>query len=273
MEPKTQEQPTLLAIKNHHKRDEQILFEEEEHKYTILCDKETKYTSVTTYVHDQFEKFDADLIIGKMMASPYWPKNKYYGKKPYEIKELWEKNRDEAANAGTKMHYDIECYYNEMDVSNDSIEFQYFKEFLEKHQHMKAYRTEWTVFDTDLKLAGSIDMVFYNEKDNTYHIYDWKRCKEIKKSNGYNKYSINPILSDLPDTNYWHYTLQLNIYKALLEKNYDMKISSCALVCLHPENKNKSFQIHKVPDLNDTIQKLFNVREENVKRANIVSSE
>jgi len=213
---------TFLAEKNPHVRDEQIAFEEDSHTYTIRCDPTSKYTSVTTYVHEQFETFDADLIIGKMIESPYWNKNKYYGKTPDEIKKLWDKNRDEAAAAGTKMHYDIECYYNNICVENDSIEFQYFKDFTEKYPHMKPYRTEWTIFDVELKIAGSIDMVFYNEKDHMYYIYDWKRCKEIKKSTGFNKHSVNSILSDLPDTNYWHYTLQLNIYKALLEKNYDM---------------------------------------------------
>jgi len=192
-----------------------------------------------------------------MMSSPYWTKNKYYGKTPYEIKALWEDNRDTAAQAGTKIHYDIECYYNQMTVDNDSVEYTYFKNFVENTTHLEAYRTEWTVYDTELKLAGSIDMVFYNKNDQKYYIYDWKRCKEIKKSNGYNKYSINPVLSDLPDSNYWHYTLQLNIYKALLERNYNIKIAGCSLVCLHPNNKNKTYQILKVPMLDDVIQKLF----------------
>lgn len=255
-----QSRPCYLEKKNHHTRDEQILFEETGHKYTILCDPESSYTSVTTYVHEQFEKFDTDLIIGKMMSSPYWHKNKYYGKTPFEIKQLWDKNRDEAAAAGTKMHYDIECYYNNLPVENDSIEFQYFRKFLETYSHMTAFRTEWTVFDVELKLAGSIDMVFYNEKDGAYYIYDWKRCKEIKKTTSFNKFSTNSVLSDLPDTNYWHYTLQLNIYKAILEKNYGIKIAGCALVCLHPDNKNKSFQVHPVPMLDDVIRKLFDVR-------------
>lgn len=256
--------PTLLAIKNKHERDLHIEFEEESHKYTILCDPNSKYTSVTTYVHEQFEKFDADMIIGRMMSSPYWNNNKYFGKTPFEIKKLWEDNRDQAAEAGTKMHYDIECHYNDIVVQNDSIEYKYFNDFLEKHKHFTAFRTEWVIFDTELKLAGSVDMVFYNEKDNSYYIYDWKRCREIKKSNGYNKYSINPILNELPDTNYWHYTLQLNIYKALLEKNYGITIAGCVLVCLHPDNKNKTFQTYKVPILNDLISRLFSARKQQI---------
>lgn len=256
---------TCLALLNPHERDSLIHFEEASHKYTILCDPDTKYTSVTTFVHEQFEEFNADIIIGKMMDSPYWSKNKYYGKTPFEIKALWEENRDCAASAGTKMHYDIECYYNKIEVVNDCIEFKYFKNFVEKYPELEAYRTEWVVFDSELKIAGSIDMVFYNKKTREYNIYDWKRSKGIKKSNTFNKYSSNPILSSVPDTNFWHYTLQLNLYKALLQKNYGINITTCALVCLHPENNNNNFQIHKVPDIQSIIMKLFECRKEKLR--------
>ena len=35
---------------------------------------------------------------------------------PDEIKKMWSDNGAEASAAGTKMHYDIECFYNDMDV-------------------------------------------------------------------------------------------------------------------------------------------------------------
>ena len=38
--------------------------------------------------------------------------------------------------------------------------------------------------DKELQFAGSIDMSFQRE-DGTIDIYDWKRCKEIKKTNGW----------------------------------------------------------------------------------------
>ena len=37
-----------------------------------------------------------------MMSSKNWPNNKYYGKTSDEIKQLWEQNRDQAAEAGDK---------------------------------------------------------------------------------------------------------------------------------------------------------------------------
>ena len=32
------------------------------------------------------------------------------------------------------------------------------------NSHLKPYRTEWMIYDKELKLAGSIDMIFINEK-------------------------------------------------------------------------------------------------------------
>ena len=98
-----------------------------------------------------------------MMASRKWPNNKYYGKTPEEIKKIWSDNGKQASTAGTKMHYDIECYYNDQDVEveEDCIEWKYFENFEQDlGQFMEPYRTEWMVYDEDLKFAGSIDMIF-----------------------------------------------------------------------------------------------------------------
>lgn len=112
--------PIYLENKNKHIRDERILFDEPTHTYTI--DGDSNYTSVTTFVHHHFEKFDADKIIDNMMKSKKWPSSKYYNMKREEIKKVWDDNRDCAAEAGTKLHYDIECFYNEIPNENTSIE-------------------------------------------------------------------------------------------------------------------------------------------------------
>ena len=57
----------VLAKRNHHERDDNIVFQEEGHKYTILSDKDSAYTSVTTWNHSHFEKFNADKIIDGMI--------------------------------------------------------------------------------------------------------------------------------------------------------------------------------------------------------------
>ena len=208
-----------------HPRDALIVFEADSHKYT--CAGESGYMSVTTWNHTHFPEFDADAIITKMMSNPRtWPKSPYYGKTREEIKAGWEKNRDEAAAAGTAMHYAIECYYrgetphaplgetptppnsgegSSNDISSNSVEGSsnngaegsssdagvracvaggqspHFIAFLAAHPHLKPYRTEWTIFNEDVRIAGTVDMIYENESDGTLMIYDWKRCKILKR--------------------------------------------------------------------------------------------
>lgn len=250
----------FLSSKNKHLRDNNISFQEEGHIYDINGDK--TYTSVTTWIHSLFEHFDADKIIDKMMNSKNWTNNKYYGKTSEEIKNIWEINRDISAKAGTKLHYDIECTYNNIKVDNDSQEFKYFLDFYEDYKNtLEPFRTEMLVYYEELKLSGSIDMIF-KCKDGTYEIYDWKRSKEILKSSNFNKWIKSEVVSHIPDTNYWHYSLQLNTYKYILQKKYDMKVGNLYLVVLHPDN-NKYLRI-KAPDLQDEIQDLFEERTKNI---------
>jgi L-asparaginase II len=106
-------------------------------------------------------------------------------------------------------------------------------------------------------------MIFRNP-DGTLLIYDWKRCKNIKKDNRWQQ-ATTDCVSHLPDTNYWHYSLQLNTYKYLLEKNYNEKIAGMFLVCLHPNNANKSYIKIEVPDLGDELKDLMALRKSMIK--------
>ena len=51
---------TFLSKKNKHERDDRILFDEPTHVYTI--DGDSGFTSVTTWNHLHFEKFDLMLL-------------------------------------------------------------------------------------------------------------------------------------------------------------------------------------------------------------------
>jgi ATP-dependent exoDNAse (exonuclease V) beta subunit len=251
--------PDFLALKNTHPRDEFISFDEGPHIYTVHGD--SSFTSVTTWNHSHFEHFDSDGIIDKILTNKRRndPTYKYYGKTKEQIKADWDKNRDEAAAAGTKMHYDIECYYNEMDVNNDSIEYSWFLRFVKDFPELKPYRTEWCVYYEELKLSGSIDMIFENP-DGTLQIYDWKRCKEISYDSYYGKSAITPCIKHLPDTNYWHYSLQLNVYKNILEIKYGKKVTALYLVCLHPDSGYKTYDRIEVQILDKEIKDLFEFR-------------
>ena len=252
--------PTYLAKKNPHERDNDISFEEGPHIYTVKGNR-GGYTSVTTWNHSHFCSFDSESIVNNILRSHRMkdPTYKYYGKTKEDILKMWDDNRDQAARAGTKMHNDIEYYYNKEPVNNESEEFSYFQNFLKDFSDLKPYRTEWMIFHEELMLSGSIDMIYENP-DGTLQIYDWKRCKEIEHETNYNKYATTQCISHLPDTNFWHYALQLNVYKAILEQKYGKKITDLYLVCMHPDNVYKNYQRIKVPIMEKEIEELFKYR-------------
>jgi hypothetical protein len=276
--------PVLSQI-NHHERDKHIQFMEEGHKYTILTDPNTIYTSVTTWNHSHFPKFDAIQVIQNMMKGKNWKEgHKYWGLTQQQIIEQWSSNGLSVSSAGTDMHYEIECFMNNdllpknythkelydfyMEKNGDthhtkSVEWQYFIQFVKDTPHLKPYRTEWTIYHEDIKLAGSIDMVYENH-DGTLAIYDWKRSKDIKKVNSWNKYAITKSICQMPDTNFWHYSLQLNTYKMILEEKHDKKVTELFLVRLHPDAEENTYELLKVPDLSSDIKNLFQERKCNM---------
>ena len=250
--------PTYLAQLNPHEKDQYIKFEEEGHKYTIH--DEGGYTSITTLIAKLFEHFDANKTVEKMLLNKKKmadPSYKYCGMSKDQILSLWAANGKDASEKGTKMHYLIEQYYNKIPSDDGSIEYSYFKNYLIDFPDLKPFRTEWTVFYTKYKLCGSIDMVYENP-DGTLQISDWKRVKSIEYEAFNNKTSIVPCLQTMPDTNFWHYCLQLNLYKTILEEQYDKKVTALYLVCLHPDNPTKSYDRLEVPILENEVINLLN---------------
>lgn len=252
--------PNYLATLNAHPRDEFITFEEGPHIYTV-CGERGTYTSVTTWNHSHFSHFDADAVIDGMFASGNMdkPTHKYHGMTKEQIKEQWRDSGRLASGSGTQIHADIEHYYNGMPIENDSLEFKYFLKFVKDHPDLTAYRTEWMIYYEELMISGSIDMVFKNP-DGTISIYDWKRAKEIDTEPKFGKYSHTPCISHLPDVNFWHYSLQLNVYRMILEKKYGMKVSKLVLVRIHPDDVYKTYECLEVPFLDDEIAALTELR-------------
>ena len=231
----------VLATKNKHPRDDHIRFFEPTHTYYI-DGSSTNVTSCTGFLHQFFPHFDAKVTIQKMMRSPKWAQSKYFGKTAIEIETGWSDSGKEASGLGTAMHLAIEQFLNgaheRIDpVVKDTPEWQYFMNFWELHGHdLEPYRMEWEVWSAPHLLCGSIDGVFKRRSDGKIVLYDWKRSKEIKSTNDYEK-GYAPV-DHLPNCNYWHYTLQLNTYRWFLETLYGLEVGDMYLVILHPNNPN-----------------------------------
>jgi hypothetical protein len=322
--------PTYLSIKNRHERDKNIVFFEEGHRY--LVNGKSGFTSTTTFIHSLFSHFDSDGIISGILKKKEWsddPEYKYYRMSADEISTMWKKNGEMASKAGTKMHYNIECFFNNMQYENDlknndsfalslidvddhtpitdtnptggdvddhtpitdtnptggdvddecvvfpptiddgSKEFDYFKKFVDEivlKEELEPYRTEMLVYDEEIKITGSIDML-YRKNNGEFAIFDWKRSKEILYEGFRGKKSSVKCINHLNDSNFWHYSLQLNIYRRILQKNYGLIVSDLRLVILHPDNNN--YICLNVSFLDDEINALFKMRVCEVEKQNV----
>ena len=259
--PKNYQPWQKLSVANAHPRDKHIEFDEPTHRYTLKgeCDK---WISCTGFLHDFFPHFDPDTTISKMMASPKWKLSKYYGKTPKEIKDEWSNSGKEASGAGTAMHLAIEQFlHGSEEVIEPSVlqtkEWRYFMNFWRDcGDDLVPYRSEWEVYSEPHKLAGSIYMFYYRKSDGKHVIYDWKRSKGIKTDNTFeNGYAP---LSHLPNCNYWHYTLQLNVYKWFLETYYGLEIGDLYIVIFHPDNTN--YQRMRLNILKDEVLEMLDCR-------------
>ena len=232
-----------LAVKNPHPRDDSLMFDEAQHRYVV--GENNEYVSVTSKVKSCFREFDPDSVISSMRIDGEWkPGSKYAGLSPSEVKALWKNKGEEAARLGTEMHEAIEYYFNGEENRLNELEGsvrQQFHKFADcLPVGLVPYRTEWRVWDGTSKTAGTIDMVFIG-LDGRLHIYDWKRTERLKYD-GYDGACALPTgLQHIPDASFWHYSLQLNVYKLILERCYGLEVSSMRLVCFHP-NRN----IHEV---------------------------
>jgi hypothetical protein len=268
----------VLATKNCHDRDQYIQFFEEGHKYIVLFEPQVRYTSVTTWNHSHFPHFDADAVISSMMKGRGWKEgHKYWGLTADQIKAMWSNNASAVSGAGTDLHFEIECFNNESRLECDytnkelytlymsnhgethesrPLEWQYFINFVKDFPNLKPFRTEWVIYNEDVKISGSIDMVYENQ-DGTLSIYDWKRAKNITRVNNFNRFALTPQICHLPDSNFWHYALQLNTYKAIIEAKYGRTVRDLFLVRLHPDAEEQNYELIPLPDLSADVRALF----------------
>jgi hypothetical protein len=230
-----------LATQNKHPRDTHLRFYEPTHTYYIKGSSDG-VISCTGFIHQFFPHFNAKATIEKMMKSPKWPSSPYYGMTKEAIEEKWSSSGKEASSLGTAMHLSIEQFLNGAhDLIDPTVksskEWEYFMNFWnECGDDLEPFRMEWEVWCELHMLCGSIDGVFRRKSDGKIVIYDWKRSKEIKTANDFE--TGYPPLDHLPNTNYWMYTLQLNIYRWFLETYYGCDVGDLYLVILHPNNRN-----------------------------------
>lgn len=245
-------------------QDKLISFEEDSHTYNVIgCGDMRPVSSVISMF---FEPFNAEVASirkckGDLVAAA-------------KLREEWESRGVLASQAGTFLHKQIENYLNDKtepqtfkcDVEYNgkylhlnkridiSKEWSFFKAF-DQATTYQPFRTEWCIYDRDARMAGTVDLICARP-DGTYELYDWKRSNKVdpNETNAWSS-GING-LEHLPDTSYYHYCLQQNLYRYMLEKNYGIKISRLNLVVLHPDFM--TYKVVPVPFMDREVNVIIN---------------
>lgn len=254
----------LLSRKNPHPFDSRLGFDFNGHSYT-LDGSSANMISCTTLKGLFFNKFIPDEAIEKIMNSSKYLTDvdyKYYMKTSEDIKKEW----SESNRLGTCLHNDIEKFLNGLEVTNTSKEYAFFQSFLQENSDLQPYRTEWSIFSELLRISGTIDAVFRNTKGE-FILMDWKRSVVTYDEFDNAKFPIE----HLKDNKFIQYSIQLNLYRQILEDFYGIRIKDMFIVELHPDND--SYKMIQSPRLEDELKNLFAFRADVLRKMGYTTSE
>jgi hypothetical protein len=221
-----------------------IAFEDESHVYHDGKDQtgNADYISVTTLI-DRFFPFDMDRFIKT--------KAKREERTEKDVLEEFLQNRDEASEKGTHLHEQIENFLKGDKYDASLPEFRLFEKFYEEIIVAKGFEfveAEKKILLERFNVAGTVDALFKKPNKDEYLIVDWKRSKKLTVDGHPRIYGYGYALSELShldNSSYYKYALQQNIYKYILQTEYDKPISSMNLIVLH-ENYNEYHRVNLV---------------------------
>ena len=228
-------------------------FEESTHSY-YYNGKRGKY-SVTQFIERFHEKFDSEKI-----SARYADK---HGLHQQDVLDEWDKAGKISACAGTIIHSYLENAKRgktfELDYSK-AIEYGIYDEVKERvdillpqaqqfHEdtlnRLFPIQLEYTVGIEDI-IAGNIDMLCWNQKAQEFQIWDYKNLKKFTTTNFYGN-KCKDVFEGITDSHLVKYSIQLNTYKVILQRELGIPIGKCYLVHFNYEQPDE-FQIHECLD-------------------------
>lgn len=235
-------------------RRRRITIDEPTHEYRV--DGERIQQNVTSSLDELCGEFHEDRTIDRMLANTYrWKQNKHYAtcnfdefgneltreEKAERLKRKWRESRED----GTRLHKFIEQQYEEPATSSTTATVTppsapnaaaYFNfEDIRMFNGWLLVATEYPVYDVACSIAGTVDAIYMPNplQPRQVVLVDWKRAA-ITTTVGNMTYE-HPLMSQYAKGNYWKYAMQLNIYREILERNYDLHVLDVFLVSMPPD--------------------------------------
>lgn len=232
--------------------DPNFVFNEELHTYSYLDPSTLKpvqtFTSVTGFLSQFKTKFESEMIARQVA--------KRRGVSYISVLNEWKEISDTALDLGTRTHKWIEDYYNgeKPAYPDDPILLDRVNKFEEIHRE-KLYRftpvkQEFRVFSRKWGIAGTMDELF--KLNSRYYVGDWKTNKKFttdEDSEGRKQKLLYPF-EDLWDNSLNGYSIQLSLYRLILQEEAGFETAGGFLVWIGPKSKP---ELHKIVDLRDRL--------------------
>jgi hypothetical protein len=240
-------------------RDPNFVFDEARHTYSYLNPITGKpvqtFQSVTGFL-GQFKKpFDSEMIAGIVA--------KKRGVSKKIILAEWKEISDIALKLGTNVHKWIEDYYNGENPELPTAENEYervqmfLKLYEDKLHKFKPLHQEFRVFSRKWGLAGTLDALF--QLNDGIYVGDWKTNKKFTtdlQPEGRKQKLLYPF-NDMWDNSLNGYSIQLSMYRLMLQEESGYETNGGFLVWIGPNGKP---ELHKIVDLRD---RLYNFLQKN----------
>jgi len=234
-----------------HILDNDIVLNEELHEYRLIDRPEASFTSVTTYVEHFFEGFDALKIATKLVNNH----PKYSDHTIESLMAEWKATAD----YGTRVHHEIEKWIKER-IEPEDKKAIHGRDWLAQYELRSDMDvlSEVIVYSTELSIAGTVDILAKDNATGEYDIIDWKTSKKIETASYRKKMGTHPSTRHVMDCNFYHYSLQLSLYRYILEQYYGLKIHNQLIGHL----KDDGVHALVTPYMRDEINEMLRHREE-----------
>ena len=192
-----------------------VVFNDANHTYT--CDGQL-LPSVTTILKRIKPAFDKEGISAKCAAKE--------GVSQAEILAQWKASSDAALAKGKALHANAELAALKPETwlqsTHTMVEINAWNLWWTRaRKSMTPVAVEYVMADTDLGVAGTLDMLAESSKTSQRHVFDWKTGKKFGIKNDWGR-KLLPPFEDLDDCELNVYSLQTSIYRLMLEnRNYD----------------------------------------------------
>lgn len=262
-------------------------FNKEKHQYTK---QGLIYTSVTKIVSSFCHPFDGEywslykaikditiqekgevgwirhkrLVGGWKSVVDYYKKNGSLSNKAIQTRKAeylqsWDVTGHNARTVGTAVHnareQELTKKKTALSESGDSVVLEVTQGQLLSTQDFKSNRIypELIISNDEFQVAGTSDKV--EKIGQLVHVSDYKTSKEIEKEAFDNQMMFPPV--NLPDCNFYHYTMQLSLYGWMLQEQ-GYKVGKLTIEQLFaPKFEKKDVKFHDLPYRPDLVRPML----------------